>query len=205
MLPDHPSNLSFFSLWLHAEGPNGLGGPGRWEPTVNKTWMCPAETPAAPLMRSRRLWSPPPAAACASKPSHSGAAFPRLGGSHKKGLSQSEFSELLSIQAHSIAAQELKIATYARAEVDKIGTNGPQRIEALTRWIRGEMGDADARPIIASMATAAHIKFYEKLLSKQTSQGAASFTQQYRVPPDTSGIPGFEKMSARGSAPIIET
>jgi hypothetical protein len=48
---------------------------------------------------------------------------------YKKGLSQSEFSELLSIQAHSVAAQEMRIATYARAEVDKLGANGPQRID----------------------------------------------------------------------------
>jgi hypothetical protein len=114
---------------------------------------------------------------------------------HKKGLSQSEFSELLSIQAHSVAAQELRIATYARAEVDKLGANGPQRIDGLSRWIIGEMGNEKARPIIASMATAAHIEFYEKLLSKQTSQGVASFSQQHRVAPDDKSIPGFKDMS----------
>jgi hypothetical protein len=114
---------------------------------------------------------------------------------HKKGLSQSEFSELLSIQAHSVAAQELRIATYARAEVDKLGANGPQRIDGLSRWIIGEMGNEKARPIIASMATAAHVEFYERLLAKQTSQGAASFSQQHRVAPDDKSIPGYEKMS----------
>jgi hypothetical protein len=97
---------------------------------------------------------------------------------HKKGLSQSEFSELLSIQAHSVAAQEMKISAYAKAEVDKLGTTGPQRIDAMTRWIRSEMGDAEARPIIASMATSAHIKFYEKLFMKAT--GAGSFRQTGR-------------------------
>jgi hypothetical protein len=114
---------------------------------------------------------------------------------HKQGLSQQQFSELLSIQAHSVAAQEMRIATYARAEVDKLGANGPQRIDGLSRWIIGEMGNEKARPIIASMATAAHVEFYEKLLSKQTSQGAASFSQQHRVAPDDKSIPGFEKMS----------
>jgi hypothetical protein len=97
---------------------------------------------------------------------------------HKKGLSQGEFSELLSIQAHDLAAKELKIATYAKAEVDKLGATGPQRIDAMTKWIRSEMGDADAKPIIASMATAAHIKFYEKLFMKAT--GAGSFRQTGR-------------------------
>jgi hypothetical protein len=98
---------------------------------------------------------------------------------HKKGLSQSEFSELLSIQAHDLAAKELKIATYARAEVEKLGATGPQRIDAMTKWIRSEMGDTDAKPIIASMATAAHVKFYEKLFMKST--GAGNFRQTGRV------------------------
>jgi hypothetical protein len=98
---------------------------------------------------------------------------------HKKGLSQSEFSELLSIQAHDLAAKELKIATYARAEVEKLGAAGPQRIDAMTKWIRSEMGDTDAKPIIASMATASHVKFYEKLFMKST--GAGSFRQTGRV------------------------
>lgn len=98
---------------------------------------------------------------------------------HKKGLSQSEFSELLSIQAHDLAAKELKIATYARAEVEKLGATGPQRIDAMTKWIRSEMGDTDAKPIIASMATAAHVKFYERLFMKST--GAGSFRQTGRV------------------------
>jgi hypothetical protein len=64
---------------------------------------------------------------------------------YKKGLSQSEFSELLSIQAHSVAAQEMRIATYARAEVVKLGANGPQRIDGLSRWITGEMGSHHGR------------------------------------------------------------
>ena len=97
---------------------------------------------------------------------------------HKKGLSQSEFSELLSIQAHREAEQQLKIATYAKAEVDKLGTTGPQRIDAMSRWILSQMGSAKARPIIASMATAAHVEFYEKLFMKAT--GSGSFRQTGR-------------------------
>jgi hypothetical protein len=97
---------------------------------------------------------------------------------HKKGLSQAEFSDLLAIQAHTVAAKELKIATYAKAEVDKLGANGPQRIDALTVWIRGLVGDTDAKPIISTMATAAHVRFYEQLFNKVT--GTGSFRQTGR-------------------------
>jgi hypothetical protein len=99
---------------------------------------------------------------------------------HKKGLSQGEFSELLSIHTHSIAAQELKIQTCARAEIDKLGANGPQRIDAMTQWIVSVMGTNDARPIVASMATAAHVNFYEKLFGKIVNGGSGSFRQTGR-------------------------
>jgi len=48
---------------------------------------------------------------------------------------------------------------------------------------------------LATIVTDAHLRFYEKLWHKQTSQGVASFSQSHRVPPDTAGIPGFDKMS----------
>jgi len=99
---------------------------------------------------------------------------------HKTGLSQGQFSEMLSIKAHREAANHQIIAERARAEVDKLGSTGPQRIDALTKWIRSEMGDIDGRPIVASMCTAAHVKFYEKLFNKVVNGGAGSFRQTGR-------------------------
>jgi hypothetical protein len=58
-----------------------------------------------------------------------------------------------------------------------------------------EVGDADAKPILSTMMTDAHLRFYEKLQHKITSQGTASFSQQHRVAPDADGIPGYDKMS----------
>jgi hypothetical protein len=45
------------------------------------------------------------------------------------------------------------------------------------------------------MVTDSHLRFYEKLQQRITSQGAASFSQSHRVAPDTDTIPGFDKMS----------
>jgi hypothetical protein len=114
---------------------------------------------------------------------------------HSKGLDQSAFSELLTVYASHVAQQETALTERSRAEIAKAGPNAPQRVDAIGKWIRGEVGDADAKPILASMVTDAHLRFYEKMQQKVTSQGVASFSQSHRASPDDSKIPGFENMS----------
>jgi hypothetical protein len=103
---------------------------------------------------------------------------------HKHGLSQSAFNELVAIQAHGVVAERNTYNQLAAANLAALGANGPQRIDAMTTWIRGTVGDADAKPIIATMATAAHVKFYEKLFQKVTNPGGSNFTQSHRANDD---------------------
>ena len=112
-----------------------------------------------------------------------------------KGLDQSSFSEMLTLYASHVAQQNAQLAEISRAEIAKAGHNAPQRVDAIGKWIRAEMGDADAKPILSTMVTDAHLRFFEKMQQKITSQGSASFSQAHRVPPDTSAIPGYANMS----------
>jgi hypothetical protein len=114
---------------------------------------------------------------------------------HAKGLSQDDFSQVLGIYASHVVGQEALLTARSRAEVEKAGSNAPQRAAAVGRWITGEVGDADAKPILATIVTDSHLRFYEKMMNKIASQGAASFSQSHRVPPETAGIPGYDKMS----------
>jgi hypothetical protein len=114
---------------------------------------------------------------------------------HSKGLDQSAFSELLTLYASHVAQQETAMAERSRAEVARAGVNAPQRMDAVTRWITAEVGEADAKPIRATIVTDAHLRFYERMMTKVASQGAASFSAAHRVPPDTGEIPGFDKMT----------
>ena len=114
---------------------------------------------------------------------------------HSRGLSQSDFSEMMGIYASHVAQQEVALAAAAHAEIAKAGTNAPQRVDAIGKWIRGEVGDADARPILATIVTDAHLRFYERMYQKITSQGSASFSTSHRVPADNKTIPGYENMS----------
>jgi hypothetical protein len=114
---------------------------------------------------------------------------------HAKGLSQDEFSQVLGIYASHEAQQNAVLAERSRQEVAKAGVNAPQRVDAVSRFITAEMGEADAAPIRATIVTDAHLRFYEKMMNKISSQGAASFSQSHRTAPDTNGIPGYEGMS----------
>jgi hypothetical protein len=113
---------------------------------------------------------------------------------HAKGWSQQDFSEALGIFASHIAGQEAQLAERSRAEIAKAGVNAPQRVDAVTRWIRGEVGDTDAKPIISTIVTDAHLRFYERMMQK--AEQHIGFSQKHRVAPDAdSRIPGYEGMS----------
>ena len=114
---------------------------------------------------------------------------------HAKGFDQSTLSEMLTIYATHEAQQNAVLAEISRAEIAKAGVNAPQRVDAVSKWIIGEMGEADSKPIRATIVTDAHLRFYERLMQKVSSQGAASFSQSHRAAPDTNPIPGFENMS----------
>ena len=75
---------------------------------------------------------------------------------HSKGLSQADFSELLSLHASHVAGQEAVLQERARAEIAKVGPNAPQRVDAVGRWLDSFMGSADAKPIKATLVTDAH-------------------------------------------------
>jgi hypothetical protein len=114
---------------------------------------------------------------------------------HAKGWSQQDFSEALGIFASHIAGEQAALAERSQQEIAKVGANGPQRVDAVSRWITGMVGEADARPIRATIVTDAHLRFYETIIGKLTSQGAAGFSSAHRVPAEPPGIPGFDKMS----------
>ena len=87
------------------------------------------------------------------------------------------------------------MAERSRAELAKIGANAPQRVDAVSKWITAEVGEADARPIRATIVTDAHLRFYEKMMSKIETQGVGRFSQSHRAAPDDAKIPGYDQMS----------
>jgi hypothetical protein len=114
---------------------------------------------------------------------------------HNKGMSQSDFSEMLGLYASQEAQQHAALAERSRQEIAKVGINGPQRVDAVGKWITGMVGEKDAAPIRATLVTDSHLRFYETIMHKLQSQGGASFSQQHRAAPETSSIPNYDNMS----------
>jgi len=99
---------------------------------------------------------------------------------HAKGMSQGDFSDLLGLFA-SAKVQEAAVYETAKAEnLKALGTTGPQRIDAVTRWLAANFDDATVKPVLATLATTAHVTMFEKIISKLTSQGSGTFTPQHR-------------------------
>jgi hypothetical protein len=99
---------------------------------------------------------------------------------HAKGWSQQDFSDALGIFAGHQAQQEALIAEAARREIEKAGVTAPARVAAVSTWIRSEIGDREAAPILKTLVTAAHLNFYEKMMSKIINQGVAGFSGKHR-------------------------
>jgi hypothetical protein len=110
---------------------------------------------------------------------------------HKHGLTQDAVTELIGIYAGNEVGTEARVAEGRKAEVAKLGATGPARVDAVTRFM-----DASGLGVLkSSLITAAQVEAWESHITKLTSQGSAAFSQSHRVPPDTSGIPGYDKMS----------
>ena len=114
---------------------------------------------------------------------------------HEAGLSQNQFSKLLAIYAGGQVASQQQISNARNAEVAKLGAAGPARIDALTTFFRSYLGETDGNAVMARAFTAADVQRLEKLVSKITGQGGASFRGNGREPPQQAGRLSDEQIS----------
>lgn len=107
---------------------------------------------------------------------------------HEAGLSQTDFSNLIGIYAAE-KIQDAQTFNAARAaEVQKLGTNGPLRVDAVTTWLRGQVGEDLGKALAGMMWTEKAVRGFEKLMNNVTSQGAADFTQRGRDTSDSRAV-----------------
>ena len=110
---------------------------------------------------------------------------------HKHGLTQEAVNELIGVYAGNEVGTESRIATARAAEVAKLGTAGPSRVDAVNRFL-----DASGLAVLKSgVITAAQVEAWEGHITKLTTQGGASFSQKHRENPEPNRIPGYENMS----------
>jgi hypothetical protein len=94
---------------------------------------------------------------------------------HEAGLNQKQFEALIRMDAQ-IKAQEMQaFQATLKAEQQKLGPDGGKaRVEAVTRGLTAQVGEAGAKHLVPMMVSAAQVQAFEQLLSKIGNQGTAT-------------------------------
>lgn len=100
---------------------------------------------------------------------------------HAKGWSQSDFSDALGLVATLKANEAAQYEALKVQNLEGLGAKGPERIDAVTRYLAANFPEATVKPVLATLATKAHVEMFEAFISKIASQGRGSnFTQTGR-------------------------
>lgn len=114
-----------------------------------------------------------------------------------KQMTQTDFTDFMGLYAATQVAQTQQFDTARAAEVAKLGATAPQRITAVTTWLKA-MGGEDAAPlakVLEVAPVAGTIIALEKLIARFGTQGAGAPGASGRVAADANVIPGYDKMT----------
>jgi hypothetical protein len=113
------------------------------------------------------------------------------------GIDQPAFSKMMSLFAASQIHEALMISKAQAAEREKLGPNITLRVDAVTQFIRGTVGDDKiSKGMTQRILTADDLVGWEKIIRRTTSQNAASFSQAHREPAAPQGRVSEEQYSA---------
>jgi hypothetical protein len=102
-------------------------------------------------------------------------------------ITQEQFSGMLGLYAGSQAHEAKMISDGAKAQRDLLGAAGGARVDAVSRWLKAEVGDDLARPLLQTMVMEKQVRAYETLIQKKISQGVGSFRTTGREAPEADG------------------
>jgi hypothetical protein len=113
-----------------------------------------------------------------------------------RGLDQATFSDFLSVYAAERISEATKINTARNAEIQKLGSAAPQRIDAIKTFIHATCGSDLGAAIEQMLCTAKQVSAFEKIIDKFSRQGGTQFSQAHREgAPPAGKIPGYENMT----------
>lgn len=106
----------------------------------------------------------------------------------KHNLTKDEFKELVALQAQGMVAEDAALAAAAKAERDKLGSKGQQRISAVTQFLQAKLGNDLANALLPGLFTARQVEAYEKIMDLAKGGGGAPFNGGGREPKDDQQI-----------------
>ena len=106
-------------------------------------------------------------------------------------------ADLIGVYAETQVRDQTQFQTAVAAEIAKLGNNGPARVSTIETFLTGFVGEADAKALGSMMVSANIVTAFEKMVAKFSTQGAANFSQQHRVPQQQGRVSEaeYEKMS----------
>jgi hypothetical protein len=90
---------------------------------------------------------------------------------HKHGIDQDGFSKMMGLFASYQLNEERRFKEAQAAEVQKLGSNAPGRIDAIATFLESQVGSELAGALRRSMFTAQQVTAYERLMRNFVSQG----------------------------------
>jgi hypothetical protein len=99
---------------------------------------------------------------------------------HDLGIDQNGFSRLPGLFAASQINEQRMIATAGAKELDKLGSNANNRVDAVRTFLRAHLGDELAGALRRGMHTERQVVAYERLMQKFTNQGGSSYSGAHR-------------------------
>lgn len=117
---------------------------------------------------------------------------------HQRGLDQDSFSGFLDIYAANKIGEQQRISVARDAELSKLGSAAPQRVDAVALWLKAHAGN-NADVLVNQLRTfpvASFVKTFETLMRKMSHQGGAQYQNGGRTQEETAGkIPGYDGMN----------
>jgi hypothetical protein len=102
---------------------------------------------------------------------------------HETGLTNDQFQSAMKIYAGSLMNERRIIDEAAQKQKELLGELAPVRVQAVTQFLRGHLGDEAARALTSTMVLASQVVAFEKLAHKFASGGVAgSYNGAHREP-----------------------
>lgn len=115
---------------------------------------------------------------------------------HARGMDQDTFSDFLGLVASDKIAEATKINNARNAELGKLGSAAPQRIDAVKTWAHAKLGPDLGGAIEQMLVSSKHVEAFEGIINQFSRQGGTQFSQAHREGEPPSGeIPGYDQMS----------
>jgi hypothetical protein len=107
---------------------------------------------------------------------------------HRNGFSQEQFSRMAAIHA-AVEVQKLtQFRDLERAEVEKLGATGSQRVTTVQTFLKAHLGDEIARPFMNTLVMEKQVRGWEMIMQKLSGGASSRYNGGGRGPDDSARI-----------------